>query len=125
MSMAYSPVLTPATGSLPASAAGHRAFFSMLAFAEFLNHLSIKRRNIGRFSAGHQPVVHHHFAVNPICSSVTQIRPDRWITRHRPAPRHIRFHQHPGPMTYRRHWLALLEKGGPKSHRPLIHPQLV
>src|SRR4051812_13041255 len=82
----------------------------MLAFAEFLNHLFVERRNIVRFAAGHESVIHYYLLIDPIASGIFHIRLNRRPGSQLSSADDSGIDQNPWSMTNGRDWFAFLEE---------------
>src|SRR5690606_16957121 len=94
-------------------------------FRELLHHLSVERRDIVRFTAGHQPLIHDYLFIDPLGARVAQVGLDRRERSDPPALQHIGIHEHPGTVADRRNRLAFVEEGAHELNGLAIHPQLI
>jgi hypothetical protein len=59
---------------------------AVISLAEFFDHLAVKCRNILRFSACNQAVIHDDLLIHPFGARIAEISFQRRPARHRPSP---------------------------------------
>src|SRR6266849_1094911 len=87
------------------------------AFAEFLDHLLVERRNIIGFAACDQAIIHDDFFIHPTRSSVTHIGLNRRPRSYLSSANEIRANQHLRPVTNCGHRFAFAEEMARKFER--------
>ncbi len=65
-------------GNILARMRHHFPLLRMHAFGELLDHLLVKCRDIVRFAAGDEAVVHDHLGIHPLRSCVPEVVLDCW-----------------------------------------------
>jgi len=65
--------------TLVEAGAADLALAIVAAFGELLDHLAVECWDISRFAAGDDPLIVHHFLIDPVCASVLEVGLDRFI----------------------------------------------
>ena len=82
----------------------------MFSFAKLFHHLFVEGRDVVRFAAGDEAIVHHYFFVDPVRAGITKIGLDRRPRSDRSPTHYTSIDQDPWCVTDCRNWFAGLEK---------------